>query len=122
MSAILVHLKNHHTRSGSYNDPWGGAIFDPRGMIGRIYVELHIKLLHIKYTSFVSSGCREEDFFMYFLYTSKLVDNDMPGVWPVWTPNYNVHVSAYAKTKAQIRFPVTDVFGYLISIWDVKYC
>ena len=71
-------------------------------------------LLHIKYTSFVSCGCREEDFFVYFHYTSKLVDNGMPGVWPVWTPNYNV--SAYAKTKVQISFAVTDVFGYLISI------
>ena len=28
------------------NDPWGGAIFDPRGMIGRIYTEDHYTLLH----------------------------------------------------------------------------
>ena len=28
------------------NDPQGGAIFDPRGMIGRIYVEHFITLLH----------------------------------------------------------------------------
>ena len=41
-------------------------------------------LLHIKYTSFVSWGCRE-DFFMYFHYKS-MVDNDMPRAWPVWTP------------------------------------
>ena len=70
-------------------------------------------LLHIKYTSFVSCGCRE-DFFMNFHYKSmidndmplhikytsfvscscredffmyfhykSMVDNDMPGVWPV---------------------------------------
>ena len=42
-------------------------------------------LLHIKYTSIVSCGCREEDFFMYFHYKS-MVENDMPGTWPVWTP------------------------------------
>ena len=43
-------------------------------------------LLHIKFTSFVSCGCREEDlFFMYFHYES-MVDNDIPGSWPVWTP------------------------------------
>ena len=42
-------------------------------------------LLHIKYTSFVSCGCRGKDFFMYFHYKS-MVDNDMPGAWPVWTP------------------------------------
>ena len=54
-------------------------------MIGRISVELNMTLLHIKYTSFVSCSCREEDFFMYFHYKS-MVDNDMPGAWPVWTP------------------------------------
>ena len=29
------------------NDPQGGAIFDPRDMIGRIYVEHHTRLLYI---------------------------------------------------------------------------
>ena len=28
------------------NDPRGGAIFDPSGMIGRIYGDHHITLLH----------------------------------------------------------------------------
>ena len=60
--------------------PRGGSIFDPRGKIGRIYVELHMTMLYIKYTSFVSCCCRE-DFFIY-----SMVDNDMPGAWPVWTP------------------------------------
>ena len=64
--------------------PRGGAIFDTRGKIGRIYVELHMTMLYIKYTSFLSCCCRE-DFFLYFHYKS-MVDNDMPGVWPVWTP------------------------------------
>ena len=40
-------------------------------------------LLYIKYTSFVSCCCR--DFFIYFHYKS-MVDNDMPGAWPVRTP------------------------------------
>ena len=75
--------KNHLIRSVSYNDPRGGAIFDPRGKIGRMYVELHMTMLYIKYTSFVSCCCRE-DFFIYFHYKS-MVDNDMPGAWPVWT-------------------------------------
>ena len=34
------------------NDPRGGAIFDPRSMILRIYVKLHITMLHAKYRSF----------------------------------------------------------------------
>ena len=41
-------------------------------------------MLYIKYTSFKSCCCRE-DFFIYFHYKS-MVDNDMPGAWPVWTP------------------------------------
>ena len=46
--------------------PWGGAIFDPRGMIGRIYTEDHYTLLHTKYESFGPCGFGEEDFFMFF--------------------------------------------------------
>ena len=33
------------------NDPQGRAIFDPRGMVGRIYKEDHYTLLHTKYES-----------------------------------------------------------------------
>ena len=32
------------------DDPRGMANLDPRGMICRIYVEYHLKLLHTKYT------------------------------------------------------------------------
>ena len=48
------------------NDPRDGAIFDPRSMVGRIYVELHMTLWHTKHTSFGLCCFREEDFFMYF--------------------------------------------------------
>ena len=60
------------------NDPRGGAIFDPRGMIGRIYIEDHYILLHTKYESFGPCGFRGEDLFMFFQMT--------PGAGPVWTP------------------------------------
>ena len=40
----------------------GGAISDPRDMLGRIYVKLHITMLHNKYRSFGCCGFREEDF------------------------------------------------------------
>ena len=66
--------KNHLTRSGSYNDPRDEAVFDPRGKIGRIYVELHMTMLYIKYTSFVACCCRE-DFFIYFHYKSMVDDS-----------------------------------------------
>ena len=48
------------------NDPRGGAILDPRCMIGRIYKEDHYKLLHTKYESSGPCGFREEDFFLCF--------------------------------------------------------
>ena len=59
------------------NDPQDGAIFDPRGMIGRIYIEVHYTLLHTKYESFGPCGFGKEDFFMFFLMT--------PRAQPVWT-------------------------------------
>ena len=51
------------------NDPRGGAIFDPRSMIGRIYKEDHYTSLHTKYESFGPCGFGGEDFFMFFLMT-----------------------------------------------------
>ena len=33
------------------NDPWGGAIFDPRDKVGRINKEDHYTLLRTKYES-----------------------------------------------------------------------
>ena len=44
------------------DDPQGMTNLDPRGIIGRIYVEYHLTLLHTKYTSFRPGGFREEDF------------------------------------------------------------
>ena len=55
-----------HCKSMEDNDLRGGAIFDPRGMVGRIYKEDHYILLHTKYESSGPCGFREEDFFMFF--------------------------------------------------------
>ena len=67
-----------HCKSMGANDPRGGAIFAPRGMIGRIYIEDHYTLLHTKYESFGPFGFGDEDFLKFFLMT--------PGVGLVWTP------------------------------------
>ena len=56
-----------HCKHIGANDPQDGIIFDPRGMIGRIYVEHHITLLHTTYKSFGSCGFREEDLFIFLL-------------------------------------------------------
>ena len=53
-------------KSMGATDPRGGAIFDPRGMICRIYVKLQIIMLHTECRSFGYCIFREEDFYMYF--------------------------------------------------------
>ena len=55
-----------HCMSMGANDPWGGAIFDSRGMVGRIYKEDHYTLLHTKYKSSRPYGLGEEDFCLCF--------------------------------------------------------
>ena len=47
-------------------EPWGGAISDPRGMLIRIYVKLHITMLHTKHRSFGFCGFREGSCFHVF--------------------------------------------------------
>ena len=41
VSEKKIFLCFSHCKSMGANDPRGGAIFDPRGMIGRIYIEDH---------------------------------------------------------------------------------
>ena len=53
------------------------ANLDPMGVIGRIYVEYHLTLLHTKYTRFMPCGFREEDFFIVFPIIS---------LWQIITP------------------------------------
>ena len=50
-------------KSMAANDPWRGAISDPRDMLCRMYVKLHITTLHNKYRSFGYCGFRHEEFF-----------------------------------------------------------
>ena len=47
------------------NDPRGGTIFDPRGMVGRIYKEDHYTLLHTKYESSGPCGFGEDFFYVF---------------------------------------------------------
>ena len=60
-----------HFKSMIANDPRGGAIFDPRGTVGRIYIEDHYTLLHTKYESSGPCGFGEEDFFYVFPMTPR---------------------------------------------------
>ena len=47
-----------HCKSMGANDPWGGVIFDHRGVIGRIYKKDHYTLLHTKYEGSGPCGFR----------------------------------------------------------------
>ena len=67
-----------HCMSMGANDPWGGAIFDPRGMVGRIYKEDHYTLQHTKYESSGPCGFGEEDF-LCFSYDATWAEL-------IWTP------------------------------------
>ena len=67
------------------DDPRGVVNLDPRGMIGRIYVEYHLTLLHTKYTSFRPCGL-EKKIFKCFSHYKPMADNDAPGAWLIWTP------------------------------------
>ena len=60
----------------SDDDPRGMANLDPRGMIGRIYVEYHLTLLHTNYTSLV---VLEKKIFKCFSHYKPMADNDAPG-------------------------------------------
>ena len=48
------------------NDPRGGAIFDPRGMLGRIYKEDLYTLLHTNMKALGLVVSEKKIFFMFF--------------------------------------------------------
>ena len=56
----------------SYIDPGGVVIFDPWGLVGRIYVGDYLKLLYIKYISCGSNGFRRR-FLKFFTSYKSLV-------------------------------------------------
>ena len=79
-----IRFQDIEQKLNSDDDPRGVAKLDPRGMIGRIYVEYHLTLHHTKYTSFMPCGFRAEDFQMFSHY-KPMADNDATWAWPIWT-------------------------------------
>ena len=68
------------------NEPRGVVNFDPRGMVGRIYVGDHLTLLHTKYLS--AGLMASEKIFEVFLIIS-LWEIMSIGAWPIWTPGHD---------------------------------
>ena len=61
-------LSFFHYKSMGANELRGKANFDPRGMVGRIYVDGHFTLLHTKYLSYGLYAFREEHFWSFFFF------------------------------------------------------
>ena len=62
-------------------DPGGGAISDPRSMLGKIYLKLNITMLRTKYRSFGCCGFREEGRFLHVFSIVSLWQTVMPKGW-----------------------------------------
>ena len=59
------------------DDSRGVANLDPRGMIGRIYVDYHLTLLHTKYQA-LGLVVLEKKIFKCFSHYKPMADNDAP--------------------------------------------
>ena len=73
-------------KSMEANDPRGVANLDPRGMIGRIYVEYHLQHCYILNIQALGLVDLEKKIFKCFCHYKPMADNDAPGLWPIWTP------------------------------------
>ena len=69
-------LSFSHYKSMRDNEPRGLATLEPRGMIGRIYVDDHLTLIHTKYLSSRSYGFREKYFFFVFSHYKSIGANE----------------------------------------------
>ena len=78
-----IRFQDIEQKLNSDDDPRGVANLDPRSIIGRIYVEYYLTLLHTKYTSFRPCGFREEDFKCFPMLSLRQIMTP-PG--PIWTP------------------------------------
>ena len=104
-----------------YVFPEGGGISDPRGMFGRIYVKLHITMLHTKYRSFGCGGFREEDFFSCIFHCKPMADNDAPRVGPVWTPELQL-ARFIKRTTIHCYIQNMNALGLVVSDEKIFLC
>ena len=63
----------------------GVANLEPRDMIGRIYVEYHLTLLHTNYIQALGPVVLEK-ILKCFSHYKPMADNDAPRMWPIWIP------------------------------------
>ena len=107
VSEKKIFLCFSHCKSMGPNDPRDGAIFDPMGMVGRIYKADQYTLLHTKYESSGPCGFREEDFFCF--------SHDAPLACPVWTQGARLAgfikrttIHCYTQNKTALGLVVSE--------------
>ena len=110
------------------NYPWGGAIFDPRGMIRRIYVKHDMTLLHTK--AFVLAVSEKKICSCISNY-NPMTDNDAPGVRACMDSRDTVgriykeecYTLPYTNVKAMclvgLEKKMFFVFFPIVSRWDL---
>ena len=79
VSEKIFYVFSHSKYMGA-NDSQGKAIFDSRGMIGRIYIGYHETLLHAKY-SLALVALDEKTFY----HSKPVADIDTHRAWSIWT-------------------------------------
>ena len=113
-----------HCKSMEANNPRGGAISDPRGMLGRIYVKLHITLCCIPNIEALAVVVSEKKIFSCVFHYKPMADNDAYGVGPVWTPGawlagFIKRTTKHCYTKYESSGPCgfreEDFFFYVFS-------
>ena len=104
------------------DDPRCGTIFDPRGMVGKIYKEDHYTLIHTKYEGLVVS---EKIFFMFFFPMTH------PGRGPYMDPrgmicriykegHYTLLHTKYESSGSCMFFPLLVNGSYLLP-WKPEF-
>ena len=96
---------------------WGRDIFDPRGMVGRIYKEDHYKLLNTKYESSGPCGFGEEDFFYVF---------PIVGLWKIITPGAGPFLTPWLagfikRTTIQCFIQNSKALSLVVSKKEIFY-
>ena len=112
-----------HSKSIGANDPRGGAIFDPRDKVGKIYkrTTIHCYIQNMKALGLVVS--EKKIVFMFFSMTP-------PGVGLVWTPGSRLAgfikrttINCYTENMKALGLVVSEkIFFYVFpiaSLWEL---
>ena len=105
------------------NDPRGGAIFDPRGMVGRIYKEDHYTLLNTKYESSRPCDFGKEDFFYVFFFRTPLgwcLYGSQGMVGRIYKEDHYTLLMTKYESFGPCCFREEDFYAFpIVSLWEL---